>query len=367
MRRKKILFVVHLPPPIHGVSVMNAILKNSALLNNTLDCGFINLSLASGADDFRKHRLKKYIDSVVVVIKTFFYLLFKRPHTVYITPFPFGIAFYKDALIILICKAFKKHVVLHLHTHGFKSAARGSFKTWFYRRVFKSTQVICLSPRLTEDIEGLYQGKVYIVPNGIPVVNSTLQYTVKSGELKIVFLSNLISGKGVMLVLDAFKSIIERGLYHQLIIAGADADIKAETLKAYVKKHQLESYVNIIGPVYGAAKWHVLQTADMLVLPSNYDTFGLVLLEAMQFGVPCIASNFGGIPDVLGSNRGLLLPALTVEAVAEAILDLCNHPEKRLQMSREAFAYYHQEYTSERFEQRCLQVLQENPDCIVSL
>lgn len=367
MKHKKIMFVVHLPPPVHGVSVMNSILKNSALLHNTFDCEFISLSLASGADDFRKHRIKKYLGSILIVYKTLYGLVFKRPQTIYITPFPFGIAFYKDAVIILLCKIFKKQVVLHLHTHGFKSAAQGIFKKWVYRIVFKSTRVICLSPRLIEDIEGLYSGNICIVPNGIPVVNSLCQYEIRSNRLKIVFLSNLISGKGVMLVLEAFKAIIERGIYHELIIAGADADIKAATLTEYVNINHLGPYVKILGPVYENAKWNLLQSADMLVLPSNYDTFGLVLLEAMQFGVPCIASNFGGIPDVIGSNRGLVLPALTVDALVEAILDLCQHPDKRMQMSRAAFAYFHKEFTSSRFEQRCINVLKDNPESIVYL
>ena len=55
MSTKKILFIVHLPPPVHGVSVMNRIIKNSTLINQAFSCDFINISLASGPDDFRKH------------------------------------------------------------------------------------------------------------------------------------------------------------------------------------------------------------------------------------------------------------------------------------------------------------------------
>lgn len=367
MSRKKILFVVHLPPPIHGVSVMNSIIKNSLHINEAVQSAYINLSLASGPNDFRKQRIVKYFKFIWVVLKTLRALIFKRIDVVYSTPFPFGVAFYKDALIILLCKIFKKRVLLHLHTHGFKSACTGAFTTWFYRLVFKSTQVICLSPLLTKDIEGIYTGTVYIVPNGIPVVNTTLRYTAHSEKLKILFLSNLISGKGIMLVMEAFKTLVANGMPHELWVAGADADITEEQLKAYAKTQGLEKQIHILGPVYDAAKWTLLQSADMLVLPSNYDTFGLVLLEAMQFGVPCIASNFGGIPDVIGDGRGLILPELSVEAVAKAISTLCEQPELRLQISKTAFTYFHNEFTSVRFEERCLHALLDNPDCTVSL
>ena len=60
MSRKKILFVVHLPPPIHGVSVMNSIIKNSLHINEAVQSAYINLSLASGPNDFRKQRIVKY-------------------------------------------------------------------------------------------------------------------------------------------------------------------------------------------------------------------------------------------------------------------------------------------------------------------
>jgi len=367
MSAKKILFIVHLPPPVHGVSVMNRIIKNSTLINQAFSCDFINISLASGPDDFRKHRLLKYIKTCLIFFKTTAKLYKNSYDLAYITPFPFGVAFYKDALFIALCKRFVPNIYLHLHTHGFKSAAKGPFKKRLYQKTFKSTQVICLSQRLIEDIEGLYRGPISIVPNGIPVINTRNTYVLREKPLQIVFLSNLISGKGVLLLLEAFKNLVLKGFSHQLVIAGADADITRQQLIEYTQEHQLESRVKILGPVYDAQKHELLQSSDLLVLPSNYDTFGLVLLEAMQFGLPCIATSFGGIPDVLGDGRGILLKERSVGAIEQALKELCEQPELRLQISQKAFAYFHEHFTQAYFEKRCRDVLNGKPETLVYL
>ena len=179
--------------------------------------------------------------------------------------------------------------------------------------------------------------------------------------------TELQSGKGVLLLLEAFKNLVLKGFSHQLVIAGADADITRQQLIEYTQEHQLESRVKILGPVYDAQKHELLQSSDLLVLPSNYDTFGLVLLEAMQFGLPCIATSFGGIPDVLGDGRGILLKERSVGAIEQALEELCEQPELRLQISQKAFSYFHEHFTQACFEKRCRDVLNGKPETLVYL
>ena len=73
----------------------------------------------------------------------------------------------------------------------------------------------------------------------------------------------------------------------------------------------------------------------------------------MQFGLPCIATSFGGIPDVLGDGRGILLKERSVGAIEQALEELCEQPELRLQISQKAFAYFHEHFTQACFEKRC--------------
>lgn len=357
-RKPRILFVMQLPPPIHGVSVMNDLIRRSTLINAHISCEYINLATTKDIKDLRKSTLYKYFLTLKILANILRKLLFQRYAKVYITIFPFGFAFYKDALMVLAAKLCRKKVVLHLHTYGFKKASeKSTLVKGFYRLVFKNTRVICLGDALVEDIEHLYAGEVDILPNGIPQVNFENTYGVKDQPVNLLYLSNLIKGKGILLIMEAAQRLKAKGLSFCLRVAGAEGDVTYAMLEEIIKTHQLHAYVQLLGPKYGEEKLQEFKQADIFLLPSDYDTFGLVLLEAMQFGVPCIATAIGAIPEVIGGGRGVLLEDLSVDTLVAKIEALMQSPQQRLTMSDLGFRYFKSNFTVEVFEQRCLNVL----------
>jgi glycosyltransferase involved in cell wall biosynthesis len=363
--QSKILFIMQLPPPIHGVSVMNKLIKESVLINQSLKCDYVNLTTAKDINDLQKKRLSKYFFTLQVFAKVFLKLVSTRYKYVYVTLFPFGPAFIKDSLIIIMSKFFGFKVLLHLHTYGFKQGAQRSPR-WkmYYKFVFNNTQVICLSERLTEDIEHIYTGEVFILPNGIPPVNFVNNYKQDQSPLRLLYLSNLILGKGILIIIDALEIIKNKGLNFHFRVVGAESDLTYKTLEELIIEKGLRSYVTLVGPKYNNEKYNEFKEAGVFLLPSNYDTFGLVLLEAMQFGVPCISTNIGGIPDVLGDGRGIILPEITAEALARSIEFLILNPQERVEMSRKGFDYFNQNYTVETFEKRLNCILNSKAEII---
>lgn len=356
---------MQLPPPVHGVSVMNQLIKNSPVINTELQCDYINLATAKNINDLQKKGIRKYLLTVSIMFKAIFKMATRRYDYVYITIFPFGAAFYKDSLIVLLARLFRQKPLLHLHTHGFKRTAESSVrKKRFYTFVFKNTEVICLSDLLLEDIETIYTGKVYILPNGISQVNFSNTYNNNQEPFTLLYLSNLIKGKGILILIAAVEIIKQKGYTFVLRVVGPEGDISYKMLKELVEQKQLTGFVELIGPKFGEDKYNEFKNAGMFLLPSNYDTFGLVFLEAMQFGVPCISTNIGGIPDVLGDGRGIIIKEITSGALAEAIEYLLTHPEARLKMSADAFDYYPKNFTVEVFEQRLKNILTGHPDTI---
>ena len=77
------------PPPIHGVSVMNDIIRNSTLINSKFQCDYINLATAKNIDDLQKNSFFKYILTLKIISKAFYKMLTNRYEYVYITIFPF--------------------------------------------------------------------------------------------------------------------------------------------------------------------------------------------------------------------------------------------------------------------------------------
>ncbi len=319
--KAQILFCINLPPPVHGVSVMNDLIRNSSAINSVFSCAYLNLGTASSIADLQHTSLKKALLTVRLLLKTAFKLFFKRFHLIYITPFPSGPAFVKDSLIILIAKLCGQKVLLHLHTVGYHKAAKASpLLMWYYKLVFKNTKVILVAESQKQDIEAIYFGEPVILPNGIVVSQHENCYTTGKNLIpELLFFSNLISGKGIFLFLEAAALLKKRGVSFRLVIAGAEYDVTYDMVKQKLMDFELTDCSTLIGLVSAGFKEELYKGADLFVLPTNYDTFGLVILEAMQYGVPCISTQTGAIPEILGEGRGRVISDFDPETFANVL------------------------------------------------
>jgi N-acetyl-alpha-D-glucosaminyl L-malate synthase BshA len=81
-----------------------------------------------------------------------------------------------------------------------------------------------------------------------------------------------------------------------------------------------------------------LQQADVFLLPSETESFGLAALEAMSVGVPVCGYRVGGLPEVVDEASGRLSPAFDVEALAASVLDVVSHPDRQSMLGRGARA-----------------------------
>src|SRR3954467_895764 len=102
IKRKKILFVMQMPPPVHGASVMNQLIKDSRLINESFDCDYIDLATARDIDDLQKKRLSKYVLTLKIILQTLVKIITRRYDHVYVTLFPYGPSFIKDSIIVLL-------------------------------------------------------------------------------------------------------------------------------------------------------------------------------------------------------------------------------------------------------------------------
>lgn len=362
----RLLFIMQLPPPVHGVSVMSKIVHESSLIRQAFRCHFIDLSTSKSVTDLQKQKFYKWIKAFKLFVTTCSYLLFFRYKKVYITVFPYGPGFVKDMCIVLLTRLFFQQPVLHIHSYGFRKYGEQSrIRAFLYKLVFRKAEVICLSKLLVEDISPFFKGKVCILPNGVPCVNTVNEYKATSGKITLLYLSNLIRGKGIYLVLEAMANLTQRGYQIQLRVAGPEGDVTYADLKNEVQHLQLTESVVFLGPKFGPEKYKEYKQADIFLLPSDYDTFGLVLLDAMQFGVPAISSPIGGIPDVLGENRGVLVERVDGEALTKAIEALLLSPQLRLEISSKAFEFFHKNYTTDIFEKRLVAILDDRPETSV--
>jgi glycosyltransferase involved in cell wall biosynthesis len=129
-----------------------------------------------------------------------------------------------------------------------------------------------------------FNNPITIIPNGIDlseVIESKKHY----GTKKMVFLSRIHPKKGIELLIDAWRNCDTQGW--SLEIAGNGEETYITNLSQ--SANDLEN-VQFVGAKYGKAKWDFLRSADVMVLPSYSENFGIVVAEALSIGVPVITT-----------------------------------------------------------------------------
>jgi glycosyltransferase involved in cell wall biosynthesis len=138
-------------------------------------------------------------------------------------------------------------------------------------------------------------------------------------QIQILTMARLVEGKGVDLVI---MSLCELPEHFYLVIAG-DGQLAPE-LKALVNQLDLSHRVTFLGWVAGSQKQALLSQADIFCLPSTYDSFGMVFIEAMAFGLPVVAYDWGPIKDVVTPDVGLCCKQACSNEVAAHLLTISN-------------------------------------------
>ncbi len=146
----------------------------------------------------------------------------------------------------------------------------------------------------------------------------------------VLFVGRLASNKGLLDLVTAFAPLARRDPTATLVLVGEDGGMAAK-VDAAVQRQGLAGRVRRLGHVGSDVLLSSgYREARMLVLPSDYEAFGLVLLEALAQGTPVVASRVGGMPEIVEDGvSGLLVPPGTPSALAGALERLWDDAELR--------------------------------------
>lgn len=178
---------------------------------------------------------------------------------------------------------------------------------------------------------------ICVIPNGVDLQRFTNgRRRVPAPVVRILFVSRLIRRKGLQFLIKAIPQIVQRAQFPFVINVVGDGPDKEEFLQQ-VKKHGVEEHIRFYGYVDHADLPDYYLDADIFVLPSLAEGMPNVVLEAMGSGLPVVATRVAGSEElVLDGENGFLVDSKDVEALAQALITLVNHPELRGQMGKEA-------------------------------
>lgn len=213
--------------------------------------------------------------------------------------------------------------------------------TGFLRKAFKSMDnVVFVSKYLYEQSQIIFKseidGKGKIIHNGLDIKSmttidkETFEFNAE-GTFKILFPGGPKLKKGGDILIKAVKNVLP--LIPDLKLYIALEVPKNHLIRKLVRKCGMENNVEFLGFLKPEKYKVVLNSVDILAMPSRMEPFGMVYLEAMAAGVPVIASNIGGATEIINNLQNGILVSPKPEDVSEAILKLYNDENLRKEIS----------------------------------
>ncbi len=237
----------------------------------------------------------------------------------------------------------------HISTcHGFISNDRNLV---LYNRLDQialrfSDKIIAVSEQIKNDLErsGIRRSKITVIQNAVQTTHKTENYeenrrkkrldlTIKDEEFIVGYVGRLSDEKGAQYLIEAGMLLMETGMPCKILIIGDGP--KRKELEDMVKMKGLEDNIIFTGFQTNIEEW--MPVLDIFILPSLTEGTPMALLEAMAFGLPVVASDVGGIPEIIDSGEnGILVPAANPDKIKEAISTICKDNCFRTKLSEMA-------------------------------
>jgi glycosyltransferase involved in cell wall biosynthesis len=262
----------------------------------------------------------------------------------------------RDCLFIAMARLARRPVVAHLHGGGYSDFYRAEppvIRALIRHALAKVRCMIVLSDTLRENfafMDAAFADRIRVVPNPCPI-RTTGPRKAPSGEVRLLFLSNLLVEKGYLDCVDALAHVqrMVPQVAVKLVLAGAPslgaddyrdtADLE-KSLASHIRSLGLEQSVAVVGVVMNDAKQRLLADAHIALLPTYYRNEGqpIALIEAMASGLPFVATDWRGIRDLAKSGAAILVPPKSPLAIADAVVQLIRDPARYERMSEQAVA-----------------------------
>lgn len=231
-------------------------------------------------------------------------------------------SFWRKSPFLLLSFLSRRPVLFHLHGGGFREFHErecGSLARAWVRAVFRhAAHVVVLSPRWEAWVRAVEPGaRTRVIPNPAPTVKPWRGKMANDAPM-LLFLGAMVEKKGVFDLLQAAALLRDRHPRLRLVFGGTG--VALERLKQRARELNMATRVEFPGWVDAATRDALLREANAFVLPSYYEGLPMSILEAMAMGTPVVASDVGGIPEVIENGvDGLLVGPGDVPALAAAL------------------------------------------------
>ncbi len=184
------------------------------------------------------------------------------------------------------------------------------------------------------------------------------QFSLPDGVPLILFLSRIEPKKGLDLLLPALERLLAEGERFHFVLAGANPQdpVYEASIRVQVARSPLAACTTLTGFVRGDAKWGLLQAADLFVLPSYYENFGIAVAEAMAVGVPVVISDQVHIAAEIGGAKAGWVTPCEVQDLQQALQAAIRDPQQRQLRGEQGRQYAREHYAWDTVASQVAQV-----------
>jgi glycosyltransferase involved in cell wall biosynthesis len=227
-------------------------------------------------------------------------------------------SFYRKLTVLIVARAQGCPILLHLHGAEFHRFAAGgtSMRRWLVRLAFRIPQcVIVLSPEWEQRVAVFARPRcVVAIPNPVSI---PVRRARGSSPPHVLFLGQLGSRKGVDVLLQAIRGLQGAGIRATYTLAG---DGSQDDYRESARLLPQPEAVVLPGWLSGSSKTEELERSDIFCLPSREEGVPIALLEAMSWGLACVATPVGGIPSTIEDGKtGVLVSPGASDSLANAL------------------------------------------------
>jgi len=269
-----------------------------------------------------------------------------------------SISLFRQGVFISVGRLFGSRVVIHIHTAAAITYLSSRLKRKLYLAVLSKADALFVLTHWWKTFfkEHGVQNNIFVVPNPLNerlrnIANRQTSTNSKRDKLALLVLSRLVKGKGVDIAVNAMQFVDDA----QLTVAGEGEE--KSSLVAWTIQYGIEDKVRFIGWVSGKEKQEVLENTDVLIHLTRYDAMPMGVLEALAFGKPVIALNWGPIPDLIPKGiAGFLVEDDPIE-IAQAISKL-RDPKVRERMGSAAKSWVLDNYEADIVRSQLISALE---------
>lgn len=354
---KKVLVVGQTPPPYGGQAISIQLMLDGNYKN--LQFFHVRMAFSREMDEIGKFRWRKVLHLVVIILSIIYsHFRYRIPILYYVPAGPERIPMYRDIAILVLTRWLFKKTVFQFRAAGISELydrLTTVERILFRIAYFKPDLALRLSEFAPPDGENLMAKKNFIVSNGLedyyPEFDKTKRN--KNSVPVILYVGVLRESKGIMVLLETCRKLKDSGSKFKAKLMGKfESRNFKNKVETFVNNNSLREYIEFLGVRIGAVKWQTYLEADIFVFPSFYQNEAMprVVLEAMSFEVPVVATYWRGIPSLVEDGKsGFLVPINDSKVFADKIKRLITDPNLRKSMGRCGREIYLEKFTAEKF------------------